>query len=143
VIASAVLWGSPIEGAARELLAAADEHGDSEGGSLSSAKEFLLDLLFDGPLSMKAIKADAEGAGHSWSTIRRAKKALKIEAKKQGMKDGWVWVLPEEIDIDGSINALLQNAKMPNNAEDAQQNMVGTFGKSEHLRANSEMEVVL
>jgi putative DNA primase/helicase len=95
IFATTVCWGESIEGAARELLAIADAAGeDGEGGTLADAKRFLADLLHDGPLPTKAIKADADGAGYSWATIRRAQKALGVEAVKEGMKAGWVWQMP-------------------------------------------------
>lgn len=72
----------------------------------------------------KAIKADADGAGYSWATIRRAQKALGIQAVKEGMRGGWVWTLPP--------------AKMLKNPEDAQQKKVSTFGNIEHLGDNGD-----
>jgi len=126
VWASRVVWGERIEGAAREILAAADAKtaDDGEGGSLADAKRFLADLLADGPVPAKGVRADADGAGHTWPTIRRAQKALGIEASKTGMKGGWVWALPR---------------RCSENPEDAQQNNVSTFGKVEHLRDDSEV----
>lgn len=120
IFASSVLWGEAVEGAARELLANADATGDDgEGGTMSDAKRFLSDLLADKPMPTKAIKADAEGAGYSWATIRRAQKALGITPTKSGMNGGWLWTLPR---------------RCSSNPEDAQQNCVSTFGKIEHLR---------
>jgi putative DNA primase/helicase len=83
-----VTWGDPIEGEARELLAEAEADPDDVGGTLEEAKRFLADLLADGPLPVKTIKADADGAGFSWATIRRAQKALGIEARKEGARSG-------------------------------------------------------
>lgn len=125
IFASSVLWGEAVEGAARELLATADATGDDgEGGTLADAKRFLADLLADGPMPTKTIKADANGAGYSWATIRRAQKALGIEPVKEGMKAGWVWRMP---------------AKMLKNTEDAQQKVLSTFEKIEHLRGDSRV----
>lgn len=133
IFASSVLWGEAVEGAARELLATADATGDDgEGGTLADAKRFLADLLHDGPLPTKTIKADADGAGYSWATIRRAQKALGIEPVKEGMKAGWVWRMPGQ----EAARATLENAKMLKNPEDAQQKGVSTFGEIEHLRSD-------
>lgn len=133
IFASSVLWGEAVEGAARELLATADATGDDgEGGTLADAKRFLSDLLVDGPLPTKTIKADADGAGYSWATIRRAQKALGIEPVKEGMKAGWVWRMPGQ----EAARATLENAKMLKNPEDAQQKGVSTFGEIEHLRSD-------
>jgi putative DNA primase/helicase len=120
VIASAVRWGAQVEGGARELLATADSTGnDGEGGTLGDAERFLSDLLADGALPTKTIKIDADGAGYSWATIRRAQKALGVDAVKSGMKGGWEWSLPRRCSM---------------NTEDAQQNNVSTFGRFERLR---------
>lgn len=126
VFASSVLWGEAVEGAARELLATADATEDGDGGARSDAKRFLADLLADGPLPVRVIKADADGAGYSWATMRRAQKDLGVTAVKGGMKAGWMWSLPGQ-----------QSAKALKNPEDAQQNKVSTFGESEHLRRQS------
>lgn len=134
IFASSVLWGDAVEGAARDLLATADATGDDgEGGTLSDAKQFLAALLHDGPLPTKTIKADADGAGYSWATIRRAQKALGIEPLKEGMKSGWVWRMPGQ----EAAKAILENAKMLKNPEDAQQKEVSIFGEIEHLRGGS------
>lgn len=127
---SSVLWGEAVEGAARELLATAEATGDDgEGGTLADAKRFLSDLLADGPLPVKTIKADADGAGYSWATIRRAQKGLGIQAHKAGMKAGWEWALPR---------------RCSENPEDAQQKEVSTFGNIEHLHnASGTVEVEL
>lgn len=129
IFASAVQWGTAVEGAARELLATAEATDeDSTGGSLEEAKRFLGDLLADGPKPTKSIRADADGAGHTWATIRRAQKFLGIEAKKTGMEGGWVWVLP---------------GRCSTNHEDAHPQSMNTFAKDEHLRAGEIVEVAL
>lgn len=97
IFASAVAWGEAVEGPARELLATANSTGDDgEGGTMADAKQFLADLLADGPMPTKAIKADADGAGYSWATIRRAQKTIGVEAAREGFGKGgtWAWKLP-------------------------------------------------
>jgi len=133
IFASSVQWGVAVEGAARELLATADATGDDgEGGTLADAKRFLADLLADRPLPTKTIKADADGAGYSWATIRRAQKALGIEAMKEGMKTGWVWRMPGQ----EAEKAILENTKMLKDSEDAQQKEVSAFAETEHLQGD-------
>jgi hypothetical protein len=98
--------------------------GDAEERSeLEDAKAFLENLLADGPVSSKQIRADAEGAGYSWATVRRAQKALGIVAEKEGMKGPWLWTLPPKVLKD---------------AEDAHSKMMSTFDKNEHLRESEE-----
>ena len=95
-------WRETLEGEARDLLAVAETPTDaSEGGALSEAQEFLRDLLKDGAVPSKQVMADAREAGYSSSTIRRAKDAMGIKARKiggnfaPGQKQTWEWVLPE------------------------------------------------
>ena len=88
---SSVRWGDAVEGTARELMAEAEVF-DSDGGTrLDDAVIFLSKLLANGPKYQQEIMAAAADAGHSEVTIRRAKKRLKIEAKKDGIKRGWRW----------------------------------------------------
>ncbi|CAG0994334.1 hypothetical protein MTYP_02455 [Methylophilaceae bacterium] len=142
IFASSVLWGEAVEGAARELLATADATGDDgEGGTLADAKRFLADLLADGPLPVKAVKADADGAGYSWATIRRAQNALGIEPVKEGGHFGgarqqWVWRMPP---AEHAQPERLQeeSLKMLKSTEDAQQKKVSTFREIEHLQRES------
>ncbi len=140
IFASSVQWGEAVEGAARELLATADATGgDGEGGTLADAKRFLADLLANGPLPTKTIKADADGAGYSWATIRRAQKALGIEPAKEGGHFGtarqqWLWKLPAEHAQREHLQG--RSLKMLKSAEDAQQKEVSTFREIEHLQHN-------
>jgi putative DNA primase/helicase len=99
VTASFVQWREPIDGTAREILREADEvSDDGDHASLPDAKQFLKDLLSDGPKSAKDVRKDADGAGYSWATIRRAQQKLGIKAQKEGGHFGgyqrWVWSLP-------------------------------------------------
>jgi hypothetical protein len=51
---------------------------------------------------------EAEDAGHSWRTVKRAKDRLKVKAKREGFgKEGsWIWRLPSEGDNDRSKDAI-------------------------------------
>jgi putative DNA primase/helicase len=86
VFASRVLWAGAIDGNARELLAQAEAAPDAgePDGALGDAAGFLRALLSDGPVPSKQVRADADGAGHSWATIRRAAAKLGVEARKEG-----------------------------------------------------------
>lgn len=118
ICTSWVKWeAEPVTISADEAMRAPMQ--DDDGGTLADAKQFLQGLLADGALPTKAIKADADGAGYSWSTIRRAQKELGIEAVKEGMKGGWVWKLPH-----------VELRRCSTTTEDAQQNNVSTFGNA-------------
>jgi putative DNA primase/helicase len=97
VTASHVLWGAAIDGTAREILASAEtSDDDGEGGAIGDACAFLTDLLANGEVSAKQVKAAASDAGLSWRTIERAKKSIGAVAAKTGMQGGWVWKIPED-----------------------------------------------
>ena len=87
-------WAGVIEGSARDILGDVEHDEDGDASEKADAELFLRDLLSDCPLPTKQVKADADGAGYSWATIRRAQKSLKITARKDGMRGGWVWELP-------------------------------------------------
>ena len=136
IFASSAVFGAAIEGAARDILAEADAtDSDSDGDSVSDAKRFLLDLLADGPQPTKVIKVDADGAGYSWATIRRAQKALGIDSTREGgigKAGSWRWSLARTGAVDHPVAP-----KVLKNCLDAQQNNVSTLGKSEHLRTEN------
>jgi len=95
IAATHVVWEGAIDGTAREILGTVEYEDEGAGGERQDAEQFLRDLLADGPVSTKQVKADASGAGYSWRTIERAKRDLGVEAFKAGMKEGWQWHLPK------------------------------------------------
>lgn len=92
-----VIWGDAISGSAREILGDVETIGGEDRTELDEACDFLQNLLSSGPVPTKQIKADADGAGHAWATVRRAQKAIGAEARKQGMGSGWAWQLGVEV----------------------------------------------
>lgn len=115
---SCVVWESGA------VTVTADEamisQGDPEERSeIENAKTFLQDLLVEGPVPSRQIRAHAREAGYSWATIRRAQKLLLIEVAKAGLKGGWEWHL---------------SPKVLKKAEGAHPKSVSIFGKNEHLR---------
>lgn len=93
---STVSWeNEPITITADEALSG--NLGDDSRSQLDDAKGFLRGLLADGPVPVKRVRAEADDAGHTWATIRRAQKDLGIDAYKAGMKEGWRWQLPTKV----------------------------------------------
>lgn len=88
-----VLWGEALHGSAREVLAEAEAPETQDGDDVADVDRFLRSLLATGPMSAKAIKADADGAGYAWRTVQRAASRIGAERRKEGMKGGWVWAL--------------------------------------------------
>lgn len=116
IIASSVLWGDAVEGAARDLLATADASGDDgEGAMLTDAKRFLGDLLSDGAMRAGDVFKNADQAGYSKSSIQRAANAIRVERHKDGMRGGWTWRLPLKVprsseDSEGASLSVLESS---------------------------------
>lgn len=92
--ATHVVWDGVIQGTAREILGEVEHDESDEGNEKADAESFLRDLLGTGQLPTKQIKADADGAGYAWATIRRAQKSLGISAIREGeagKKGGGIW----------------------------------------------------
>ncbi|HWQ39359.1 MAG TPA: AAA family ATPase [Burkholderiales bacterium] len=118
ITTSRIVWAPErVTLTADEALAPAQ--AAEERSAVEDATEFLRDLLADRPLSSRQVRAEAEGAGHSWAAVRRAQKRLGVKVTKAGMRDGWEWRLPP---------------KVLTPPEDAQGKMLNTFGEVEHLR---------
>jgi len=142
IVASSVMWGGALEGTARDLLATAEATGgDGESGAMAEAKRYLIDMLSQSSVPVKELKADSTDAGHSWATIKRAASELKVEKQKDGMNGGWVWRLPgheaAEAILAKAAEASLEQTKVLNNSEDAQQEEVRPFEEFEHLQDES------
>jgi putative DNA primase/helicase len=93
-----IAWNGPVEGTARQILGDVEQlDGDDDVSEKVHAERFLRDLLSDGPVPAKRVKADADGAGYSLMTIRRAQKSLKVIAFREGYggKGSWFWKLPD------------------------------------------------
>ena len=120
IVASYVHWdAAPVTISADEALGATeDKRGRS---SRETAETFLRERLAGGPVLQREVKADAEGAGLAWATVRRAKDRLGIKTEKSGMEGGWVWRLP----------ATVEGAQISRRCSTRE---VSTFGGNEHLR---------
>ena len=79
VIGQRVIWGDPVEGAAREILGAAEAEGDQgERNATADAEQFLREELKNGPLPAGEIRKLARMAGHAERTLMRAKANLGV-----------------------------------------------------------------
>jgi hypothetical protein len=100
------LWAGISELTAGQVLA--PDQAEGETSALDEAKEFLRDILADGPVMTKLIEKQGRGAGISGPTLRRAKTDLKIKAIKQG--DCWYWLLTIQDDhldhVPGNLAAV-------------------------------------
>jgi putative DNA primase/helicase len=93
-----IAWNGAVEGTARQILGDVEQFDDSADVSEKAyAERFLRDLLSAGPVPAQRVKADADGAGYSIATIRRAQKSLGVIAFREGFgsKGSWFWKLPD------------------------------------------------
>ena len=96
IIDGLVAWESdPVHVSADEALAA--EMADSgDPGERNEAAEWLRQALADGPLPAEDIWRQAKENRIAERTLKRAKKDLGVEAKREGFGPGgqWTWSLP-------------------------------------------------
>lgn len=115
--ASRIVWGEAVEGTARELLA--DPEPGGEHGN--DAATFLRDLLAEGPMPVKEVFLEAEGAGYSRDQMKRAKAKIGAEAIKEGGDFGgkgarWIWALPSTRERETHKGALSKGCSLVENA---------------------------
>lgn len=121
LIASRVLWGQALEGAALDLLATVEVTEGEERSLTDDAKQFLLTELADGAVSSKTVQKAADDAGISRATLRVAKAALGVESERIGGisdRGAWTWKLP----------------KVLGNGKDASQKETSVLAEDKHLR---------
>ena len=95
ITASRISWGRAVIGTARHLIDAAEEPVPRRS---AEAESWLSDLLCDGPLASTIVEERAQQMGFSAKTLRRAKEALGVTAKRVGgmaSKGSWTCHLPE------------------------------------------------
>lgn len=108
VFASQLLWGSVVEGSAKELLGRAEAvpREDAEDDDELTHVAWLRDFLAHGQKSATECKAEGKGAGFSDKQIRTAREKLGIKPHRHGYggEGEWMWSLPEGT-FDSSIDA--------------------------------------
>lgn len=100
----------------------------AESSALGEAIDVLREILTDGPLSAKAVRAQAREAGLSWITVRRAQERLGIRPRKVGRpgeQQQWLWALPDAEGARPSPKTLTPGGMSP-------------FGPDERLREATE-----
>jgi putative DNA primase/helicase len=97
VFGSRVVWGAPIEGTAREVLAEAEEM-EEERSPREEAVEFLKSLLVNGSVPVTEIHSAARKEGISTATLRRAKAELGVVSSRIGFGKGSIaqWEMSPE-----------------------------------------------
>ncbi len=129
--APCLAWSpDPIDVAVDDVLAAGAEKKDTKGQqAIDEAADFLRQVLADGPVASKLIKAEAStNGGPSWATIRRAQVELGIVPKPDRFGKGaiWMWALPDPPEVRSCSPETVV----------AQSKDVGNYDESEHLQTN-------
>ncbi|MCW5756978.1 MAG: AAA family ATPase [Phycisphaeraceae bacterium] len=91
-----ILWEPfPLNLHADDLLAAS--HGGEAGRTeRDDAGAWLLDLLAAGPRRARDVEEEARDAGYSLATLRRAKAATGVVARKSAFGGPWEWAVPAQ-----------------------------------------------
>ena len=89
--ATRIVWESPLEGSALELLNAAETEQDGNVPKLDQAKSFLRETLAKGDRPQAEIQTAAKAANISWATLKRASEGGEIIKRKNGAAGGWSW----------------------------------------------------
>ena len=99
--AQRVDWGQALTGSARELMAV--ELPDEKGAAQRKAQAFLQEMLRDGPVTARDLRAAAQAHGHRWRSLERAKEVIGVRAVKGGRGAGgaWAWQLPAPVVAGG------------------------------------------
>ena len=134
---SAVVWGQPVQGSAREILAEPEEDADNDSGARAEAEDFLRELLVHSTPT-KTVQAEAKAAGHAWATVRRASETLGV--KKRKGDSGWYWqLLPKDV---AHPTCSLQNHEQVEQVEQVEKGHVAQVAQDAHLLKGEEVEQV-
>jgi polyhydroxyalkanoate synthesis regulator phasin len=93
-------WTGRSDLTAEKILAMPNAGGSGELTAFSEAKDFLREMLRSGRAATGEIYGEAKSAGIAEATLRRAKTALKVRARRASKgNDGngsWFWELPTQ-----------------------------------------------
>lgn len=132
IFASRVVWGAPVSGTARDLLAPADATPDGERVE-ASPRAFLAELLRNGPMRASDVFDEAEAHGYSRRQMQRACVSIGAAVAKLGMGGGWQWRLPAERAEDTEDTGRARNGIFEDTAEDTEKPIhteSGIYGSS-------------
>jgi hypothetical protein len=96
IVATRVVFGEPLEGSSRSILAKVEGDGKEDGNKMKVAKQFLIEMLSNGPApARELLKYAREGHGISEDTLRRAYKEIGTKPNRVGFgaNGSWLWEL--------------------------------------------------
>lgn len=129
--ASYIAWGAAVAGTARELLTEPDDGKEATSDSNDAAELLRAELVSDGWTCAETATKPLKDAGFTKKQIWSASKKLNVTRKKGGMKDGWLWRLPDVSD------ATFRMKTPEDSAEDSEGSC---FGNGESSEPSGEME---
>lgn len=90
-----IVWGEPLQGTAKEILARAESVDDGENGvsAVDEACRFLTVELEDGPVAVKELERRANDAGISKSSLKRGCARIGATKRKIGFGEGARWTV--------------------------------------------------
>ena len=100
ICASQLLWGSAVDGDARELLgraeAAPKDDAKKDVAGVAEIDAWLFDFLSHGPKLAKEVFDGGRVEGYSRDQLKAAKGRIGAESKKESRYQGiWRWTLPD------------------------------------------------
>ena len=102
LFASRVLWGQPLEGTAKELLASAEAIEEGEHSEIEDAGEWLKAALTHGPMDARDLFRIGEAQGYKQRTLQRARERIGAQTRREGFGKGSkvVWYVGDKTTID-------------------------------------------
>lgn len=88
---SRILWNDERVSITADEAAGYDSLSQDERGSVTDAQAFLAETLAEGRVKVKDVERLARLAGHSLSTLGRAKRAMGVLSEKEGFAADTVW----------------------------------------------------
>ncbi|MEO5326966.1 MAG: AAA family ATPase [Magnetococcus sp. THC-1_WYH] len=129
---SRVEWEADQVSITADEALAAQTASQEEKTLLDEAREFLADQLKNGSVDAQRIKNEARGAGVSEMTLRRAKTALGVRAKKETVSGKWKWSLPQKTGTNDHLDHL--------DHLDQHAQKTGTKDQHDHLTSHDNLD---
>lgn len=112
-----VMWESdPVTVTADEALASTPAEYEESRPKLSTAKEWLKEMLKDGPMLVEDNRKEARAAGVAWRTLEEAKADLGVKSEKGEFSGKWSWVRQDRKDPPAKARAPRSSAEANNDA---------------------------
>jgi putative DNA primase/helicase len=109
-----VKWeSSPVTVTADEAVAAASG-GVEARSAREEATDFLSETLSDGAIAAKEVKRQAEEAGISTASLRRARQSLGVKVEREGGiadKGRWLWTLPKVSKVSKMLTSEVEHLR--------------------------------